>query len=89
MREPVVLITGASQGIGAVLAATFARETDARLALMARSADKLKEVAAHCRDLGGEAVTIPCDVTDSDAIAEASARMHLDKSTPIDPKSGG
>ena len=76
MREPVVLITGASQGIGADLAATFARESGARLALVARSADKLEEVAARCRDLGGEAVTIPCDVTDPDAVADASTRIR-------------
>jgi short-subunit dehydrogenase len=50
LEDKVVLITGASEGIGAACAAAF-RSRGARLALTARSADKLAGVAA-----GGEAV---------------------------------
>jgi short-subunit dehydrogenase len=56
-----VLLTGASSGIGRALALELARE-GARLALVARDAARLEEVAAECRALGAEAVTLPADV---------------------------
>ncbi|MEM0963065.1 MAG: SDR family oxidoreductase [Bacteroidota bacterium] len=68
---PLVLVTGASQGIGAAIADAFA-ERGAPLALVARSADNLSEVAERCRQWGGSAETFPCDVTD-DAAVEAMA----------------
>ena len=46
--DKVVLITGASEGIGAAAAVAFARE-GARLVLAARSLARLEEVAARCR----------------------------------------
>ncbi len=75
MSKPVVLITGASQGIGAVLAETFARETSAHLALLARSTEKLSQVADRCRDLGGKAIAFPCDVSDPVAVRKASGSV--------------
>ena len=49
MSNPVVLITGASQGIGAAIARTFAREVrGVRLALVARNARNLATVARAC-----------------------------------------
>ena len=64
--RPVILITGASQGIGAAIARTFARELrgKARLALVARSARNLASVARACARSGAEAAVFPCDVTD-------------------------
>lgn len=73
---PTILITGASQGIGAAIAEAFAAEGGARLALVARTASKLGAVASRCRALGAEAEPFPCDVTDDaaiDAMAEAVA----------------
>jgi NAD(P)-dependent dehydrogenase (short-subunit alcohol dehydrogenase family) len=73
---PLVLVTGASQGIGAATALAFAERPGARLALVARSADKLAEVAGRCRQRGAEADAFPCDVTDDAAVetmAEAVA----------------
>jgi short-subunit dehydrogenase len=58
-RDQVVLITGASSGIGRVLAGEFARH-GARLALVARNAEKLKAVA---QSLPGEHRVFPADVT--------------------------
>jgi NADP-dependent 3-hydroxy acid dehydrogenase YdfG len=62
MPDPVFLITGASSGIGAATARAAA-DAGYRLALAARSVDKLEELAAQ---LGGEerALAIKCDVTE-------------------------
>jgi NADP-dependent 3-hydroxy acid dehydrogenase YdfG len=62
MADPVFLITGASSGIGAATARAAA-EAGYRVALAARSADRLTALAA---DLGGEhrALAIRCDVTE-------------------------
>lgn len=74
MAKPVVLITGASQGIGAAIARTFAREMrGVRLALVARSAANLRKVAAACGKLGARAECFPCDVTDEQAVAALAA----------------
>lgn len=63
-----IILTGASQGLGAVMARALAQE-GANLALAARSADKLSELAA---ELGKttRVAAIPCDVT-KDADREA------------------
>lgn len=74
---PVVVVTGASQGIGAAIARVFAKESAARLALVARQQDKLNAVAADCRAEGAEVLVLPCDVTDEAAVA-AMARQVLD-----------
>ena len=59
MSELVVVITGASTGIGAALAQRLARDGTS-LALIARRADALHEVAARC---GAHALPIVADVT--------------------------
>jgi NAD(P)-dependent dehydrogenase (short-subunit alcohol dehydrogenase family) len=63
------LITGASRGIGAAIAAAYAR-SGADVALVARSADGLEATADTVRDAGRKAVVLPADVTDSHAVAE-------------------
>jgi len=63
--HPAVLLTGASVGIGRELALQLAggRGGGARLALAARDAAKLEEVAALCRGRGAEAFILPGDVS--------------------------
>ena len=68
---PLVLVTGASQGIGAAVARAFALR-GWRVALVARSADGLARTARECAEAGGEARPVACDVTD-DAAVEAMA----------------
>ncbi|WP_431246330.1 SDR family NAD(P)-dependent oxidoreductase [Leifsonia xyli] len=62
--SPVVVVTGASSGLGRATALAFARR-HARLVLVARGASTLKEVAAECSALGARGVaTVAGDVTD-------------------------
>ncbi len=62
-RDRVVIITGASSGIGEALAYQLAK-AGALLALAARSAERLETVAAECSRLGGKAESFPTDVSD-------------------------
>ena len=59
----VVIITGASSGIGREMALQLA-EQGARLVLGARQADKLAELSMACRGRGGGALAVPTDVSD-------------------------
>ena len=63
----VVIITGASSGIGAAVALRLA-QAGMRLALAARRQDRLKQVAGEVESLGGEALVIPTDVRERDEI---------------------
>ncbi len=74
---PVVVVTGASQGIGAAIAWAFAEEPQARLALIARRREQLEAVAADCRARGADVLVLPCDVTDETDVA-AMARQVLE-----------
>ncbi len=76
------LVTGASRGIGRAIALAYAA-AGADLALLARDADALAEVAEAVRALGRRAVVLPCDVTDAAQVGEAVQRAiaelgHLD-----------
>ncbi len=71
-RSPVILITGASQGIGAAIARVFASELPGcRLALVARSRGNLERVAKACLRQGAGAAEI--FVTDVSQEAEVAA----------------
>lgn len=62
-KDNVVILTGASTGIGEALAYELAGR-GAWLALAARNAEKLEAVAAECRQRGGRALVVPTDVTE-------------------------
>lgn len=68
-RPPFILITGASQGLGAALAFAYARAfPGAKLALVARNARNLEKVAARCEALGADAHGFVCDASDDAAV---------------------
>jgi short-subunit dehydrogenase len=64
------LVTGASSGIGRLLAERFA-ELGARVVLVARRADALDALEGEIRARGGEALAIPCDVADREQVLAA------------------
>lgn len=73
MNKPVVLITGASQGIGAEIAKAFAREVaGARLALVARNRGNLTAVAKVCAAWGAEVAVFSCDVSREAAVTKTA-----------------
>jgi len=77
LHGALVVLTGASSGIGRAAAQAFARQ-GARLVLAARDAEALAETADECRALGGEVLVVPTDVTHSDeveALASAAAEF--------------
>jgi NADP-dependent 3-hydroxy acid dehydrogenase YdfG len=83
LNGSVVVLTGASSGIGRVAARLFAKER-ARLVLASRSAPALEEVERLCVELGTEALAVPTDVRDEaqvlalrDAAVERFGRIDV------------
>jgi 3-oxoacyl-[acyl-carrier protein] reductase len=79
----VALVTGASRGLGRVIAQVLGR-CGARVACVARNAEKLQETAAAITSAGGSAETFACDVTAGesvqalvDRIAEEWGGLHI------------
>jgi NAD(P)-dependent dehydrogenase (short-subunit alcohol dehydrogenase family) len=72
----IVVVTGASQGIGQAIAEAFAERCGAQVALAARSTDRLEAVAERCRTRGGTPLVLPTDVTDDAAVAEMAEAVR-------------
>ncbi len=81
-ERPVVVITGASAGVGRATVRRFARD-GARIALLARGEDRLAAAADEVERAGGEALVIPTDVADAEAVEAAAARTEAELG-PID-----
>lgn len=80
----VVLITGASAGIGAGLAKVLAnRYIGVRLVLAARNVEKLAHVAEQCSKAGADVITIPTDMAQIDQV-QALAKTALGRFGRVD-----
>jgi NAD(P)-dependent dehydrogenase (short-subunit alcohol dehydrogenase family) len=78
----VVVITGASAGVGRATAHAYGARGDA-VALLARSEESLAAAAREVRERGGRALEVPCDVSDAAAVEAAAASVEADLG-PID-----
>jgi NAD(P)-dependent dehydrogenase (short-subunit alcohol dehydrogenase family) len=74
-RGKVVVVTGASAGVGRATAIAFARH-GARVALLARGEAGLAGAAAEVRAAGGEALVLSVDVADAAQVEAAAARVE-------------
>ncbi len=76
LPEPdVIVITGASAGVGRATARAFARP-GARIGLIARGRAGLEAAADDVRAAGGEALVLACDVSDAEAVDAAAAQVE-------------
>ena len=71
----VVVVTGASAGVGRAAAKAFGARGD-RVALLARGEEGLEAAAAEVRAAGGEALAIPTDVTQPKALERAADQVE-------------
>ncbi len=62
-RGQSAIVTGASAGIGKALALQLAAQ-GAKVAVVARRADRLQDLVNECQKVGGEAIAIPADIAD-------------------------
>lgn len=82
MAALTIVITGASAGIGRAIAREYGRRR-ARVALLARGREGLDATRREIEELGGEALSIVCDVADDEAV-EAAAMQIETQLGPID-----
>ncbi|MFC6763597.1 SDR family oxidoreductase [Natrinema soli] len=78
----VVVITGASAGVGRATARSFA-ERGAKIGLLARGEDGLEGAREDVEGAGGEAIVVPTDIADPEQV-EAAAETVEDAFGPID-----
>ena len=71
----VIVVTGASAGLGRAIAHAYAKQ-GASIGLIARNPLALEAAAKECEVLGGRALVLPLDVSDPDAVESAAARVE-------------
>jgi NAD(P)-dependent dehydrogenase (short-subunit alcohol dehydrogenase family) len=70
LNSRVALVTGGGRGIGHAISLGLA-DRGARVAVLARSADQVRETAARITSSGGQALGLPADVADPEQVAAA------------------
>jgi NAD(P)-dependent dehydrogenase (short-subunit alcohol dehydrogenase family) len=78
----VVVVTGSSAGLGRAIAHGFAKR-GASVSLIARNPEALNAAKEECEALGGKALALPTDVSDSGAVEAAASRVE-EEFGPID-----
>jgi NADP-dependent 3-hydroxy acid dehydrogenase YdfG len=73
----IVVVTGASAGVGRATARRFAEEGDA-VALIARGKERLEATLKEVEALGGRALALPLDVAEPDALEAATERVEAE-----------
>jgi 3-oxoacyl-[acyl-carrier protein] reductase len=81
--KKVYVVTGSASGVGAATARALARQGAAVVVNFSKSADAASAVAEECRTLGGEAISVQCDIS-LDADCRRLAQAALDKWGAID-----
>jgi short-subunit dehydrogenase len=81
-KSEVVVVTGASSGVGRAIAHAFAKR-GAHIGLLARGERGLNDAADEVQRLGGKAIAVPTDVADHEAVERAAARVQ-EEFGPID-----
>src|SRR3954454_12591231 len=81
-KSEVVVVTGASAGVGRAIVRAFAKR-GAHIGLLARGQDGLEGARKDVEQLGGKAVIIPTDVADPDQVEAAASKVE-DTFGPID-----
>ncbi len=82
LKNKVVVITGASAGLGRAMVRKFAKH-GAKIGLIARGTDGLEAAKKEVEAMGGEALVVPLDVSNSEGV-ENAATMIEEKLGPID-----
>lgn len=74
-KPPVIVVTGASAGVGRAAVRRFAQD-DARIGLIARGQDGLKGAKREVDLAGGEGLICQCDVADAEAVDQAATEIE-------------
>jgi NADP-dependent 3-hydroxy acid dehydrogenase YdfG len=81
-KNLVVVVTGASAGLGRAIAHGFAKR-GASIGLLARNPEALNAAKSECEALGGRGLVLPVDVSEADAVETAASRVE-EEFGPID-----